>query len=134
MTPAEYNFQVVRGNAGATAGLVFFLTAGDPPQNLAYDNVILSVYNRAGTELILRASLDNGHLVLLDAPTNKFAWVPTTDHTRRIPKGLAPDGLGKASYELEVWNGDTEITYMMGRIEGVGGISDDQDGTNAGDS
>lgn len=135
MTPATHNFDVVRGSSGPTNGLVFSLQAGDPLANIPYEDVRLSVYDKKGNNRLFRATLGNGGIVLLDAPTNQFAWVPTTEHTRLIPKGLGTDELGKAYYELEVWNGEYETVYMIGYIHGIGGVNDDIDGTNSdGDS
>lgn len=132
MTPAVYDFKVVRGASGPTEGLIFKLHANNNGEieNIPYEDVRLSIYNKRGTEKILRASLSEGSIVLLDAVDNSFAWVPTTTDTRLIPRGE-----GKAYYELEVWNGAYESVYMHGYITGIGGVNDDIDGTNSdGDS
>lgn len=127
MTPGTHNFSVVRGTSGPTQGLIFQLLAkdGDAEVPIPYEDIRLSVYDKRGTTLLFRASLSNGGIVVLDELNNHFAWVPTTSQTRTIPKGE-----NKASYELEVWNGEYEIVYMMGYITGIGGVNDDIDGTN----
>lgn len=134
MTPGIHNFSVVRGTSGPHNGLVFQLLAGTPPANLPYEDVRLSIYNRRGSQRFVRATLANGEMVVLDPAINKFAWSPSTQDTRAIPQGIADDGFGKAYYEIEVWNGEYETVYCRGYIEGIGGVNDDIDGTNAGDS
>lgn len=121
MTPATYDFSVVRGSSGPTQGLKFRLKAkdGDDLVNITYENVRLSIYKRK--ELILRVSLDEGSIVETNPSEAELAWVPTTAQTR-----LIPEGENKSHYELEVWNADTEIVYMLGQITGIGGINDDE--------
>lgn len=121
MTPATYDFTIVRGTQGPTQGLVFRLKANDDGDlvNIPFEDVRLSIYKRK--TLLLRATLENGLLVVSDVDEAEITWTPTTDDTRLIPIGA------KAQYELEVWNGDTEIVYMLGTITGLGGINDDED-------
>lgn len=124
MTPLQRDITVVRGNSGPKAGLIFRLQAGDPLEPIPYEDIRLSVYDKRGTTEIVRATLGNGGIVVLDIPTGTLAWSPTADETRAIPKssdGTTP----KATYELEVWNGGQELTYMMGGVIALGGINDD---------
>jgi len=127
MIPATYDFSVVRGTAGPTQGLKFRLKAknGETLENIPFEDVRLSIYQRK--TLLLRATLQNGKLAISDPSQAEILWSPNTVDTRLIPVGA------KATYELEVWNGETEIVYMMGTITGIGGINDDQDGTNSED-
>lgn len=122
MTPATYDFTVVRGTSGPTQGLVVRLKAqdGDSLVNIPYEDVRLSIYKR--TTLILRATLSGGKIVETDIAEAELAWVPTVDDTRLIPVGV-----NKCQYELEVWNAGTQIVYMLGSITGVGGINDDEE-------
>jgi hypothetical protein len=123
MIPAKYDFTVVRGTSGPTQGLTFRLKATDALGNLvniSYEDVRLSIYKRK--DLILRASLNNGQIVVNDIAEAELAWVPTYDDTR-----LIPEGLNKSHYELEVWNAGTQVVYMMGNITGLGGINDDEE-------
>lgn len=120
MTPATYDFDVVRGTAGPTQGITFRLRAKDEGGeyvNIPYEDVRLSIYKR--NTLLLRRAISDGGLVLVDPVTNEMSWRPTAEETRLIPKGP------NASYELEVWNGEAEIVYMLGTINGIGGINDD---------
>lgn len=121
MTPATYDLTIVRGTQGPTQGLVFRLKADDNGTyvNISFDDVRLSIYKRK--TLLIRATLANGLLVVSDPTEAEITWTPTADDTRLIPVGA------KSQYELEVWNGDTEIVYMMGTITGLGGINDDED-------
>jgi hypothetical protein len=122
MTPATYDFTVVRGTSGPTQGLVVRLKAqdGDNLVNIPYEDVRLSIYKR--NTLILRATLSGGKIVETNIGEAELAWVPTTDDTR-----LIPEGVNKSRYELEVWNAGTQIVYMMGSITGLGGINDDEE-------
>jgi hypothetical protein len=124
MNPLQRDITVVRGNSGPKAGIIFRLQAGDPLEPIAYEDIRLSVYDKRGTTEILRATLGNGGIVVLDEPTGTIAWSPTAEESRSIPKssdGVTP----KATYELEVWNAGTELTYMMGGVIAIGGVNDD---------
>lgn len=118
MIPATYNWSIVRGT---TSPFTVRLQAGDPLAAIPFTDVRLSITNLKGTSFIMRPSISDGRLNLLDVNTSEITWIPTPAESRAIPVGI------KAKYELEVWNGDSEIVYMMGTIEGVGGINDDQD-------
>jgi hypothetical protein len=122
MTPATYNFSVVRGTSGPTQGLVVQLKAqsGLSLVNIPYQDVRLSIYDPKGRTLILRASLSGGSLIESDLANAEITWAPTAAQTRLIPIG------DKASYELEVRNAGTEIVYMLGTITGIGGLNDDE--------
>lgn len=127
MIPAKHDFKVWRGTAGASQGLVVRLRATDPdnPNELVpvpWQDVRLSIYR--GKTLIRRLSIldSDPSWYVSDAYGEEFTWAPTAAQTREIPQGK------KASYELEVWNGpDSEVVYMYGAIEGLGGINDDQE-------
>lgn len=123
MIPATYDFTIWRGTAGPTQGLRVQLKAFDTDGvtliNVPYEDVRLSIYKRS--TLIQRLTLTNGRLVESDLANAEITWEATADETRLIPKGA------KATYELEVWNGTTEIVYMTGTITGAGGINDDQE-------
>lgn len=124
MIPASYNFQVMRGTQGPTQGLVFrlrTLVSEGVYENIAYDDIRLSIYDKRGTTLLLRPTISENSIIVVDAPTNTFAWNPTAEETRLIPKGEL-----KAYYELEVWYNDTQIVYMLGYITGLGGSNDDE--------
>lgn len=130
MTPASLDITIIRGNSGVKAGLIFRLEAGDPAEPIPYEDVRLSIYNSRGTDLLLRATLGNGGIVVVDEPTGTFAWSPSTEDTRLVPKASSA-GVAKATYELEVWNAGSELTYLMGNVIALGGVNDDEDGTNS---
>lgn len=121
MTPATYDFSVVRGTSGPTQGLVVRLKAqdGDNLVNIPYEDVRLSIYKRK--DLLLRATLSNGQIVENDIAEAEVAWVPTVDDTRLIPVGA------KARYELEVWNAGAQVVYLLGTVTGIGGLNDDEE-------
>lgn len=124
MIPASYNFKVMRGTQGPTQGLVFrlrTLVSEGVYENIPYDDVRLSIYDKRGTTLLLRPTISNNGIIVVNAPDNTFAWNPTSDDTRLIPKGEQ-----KAYYEIEVWYNDTQIVYMLGYIDGIGGSNDDE--------
>jgi hypothetical protein len=122
MIPATYDFTIWRGTAGPTQGLKVQLKAYDTDGvtlvNIPYQDVRLSIYKRS--TLIQRLTLSGGRLTESDIVNAEIEWAPTNEETRLIPKGA------KATYELEVWNGDTEIVYLTGTITGAGGINDDE--------
>jgi hypothetical protein len=122
MTPATYDFTVVRGTSGPTQGLVFRLKAqsGANLVNIPYEDVRLSIYKR--NTLILRATLSGGKIVETNIGEAELAWVPTVEETRLVPEGVA-----KSRYELEIWNAGTQIVYLLGTITGLGGINDDEE-------
>lgn len=124
ITPATYNFKIVRGTAGPRVGFRFRLrTIVDPDPltygNVPYQDVRLNV--KKGNKLLFVVSVANGRLEETDALTNEFLWAPTQEESRSIPVGAV------ASYEVEVWNGATiEEVFLMGTITGLGGVNDDQ--------
>jgi hypothetical protein len=124
MTPAKYDFKVWRGTAGPTQGIVFRLLTkdeNDVQSVVPYQDVRLSIF-KGNKTLIQRLTLENGRLQETDEYAGEIMWAPTAAETRLVPLG------NKATYEIEVWNGpDTEIVYLYGAIEGLGGINDDQD-------
>jgi len=126
MTPAQYDFSVVRGSAGPTQGLVFRLKAqsGDTLVNIPYDDVVLSIYKgspeKPGAN-ILRASLTNTKLIESNPSEAEITWVPDAEDTRLVPLGE------KSAYEIEVWNGTSEIVYMYGVVTGLLGGNSDED-------
>lgn len=125
MTPATYNFSVMRGTAGQGQGLTLRLKTqvGDDLVNVPFEDVRLSIYKR--NELVLREAVsdNSGRLIVSNAGEAEIMWVPRAEDTRKIPKGVE-----KVDYEVEVWNGpNTEVVYLMGKITGIGGINDDQD-------
>ena len=120
MTPATWDFSVVRGSAGPGQGIKVQLKTKDSAgvlSNIPFDDVRLTIYNRQ--TYVLRATIGNGEIVVTDPVNAEVEWQPTTVETRLIPKGA------KATYELEVRNGASEIVYMVGTITGIGGINDD---------
>lgn len=120
MTPATYDFDVVRGSSGPTQGLVFRLKAKEADgslSNIPFEDIRLSIYRH--NVLIVRFALSDGGLVISDPVENEISWIPTAEETRLIPVGA------KATYELESWNGTSEIVYMIGTITGIGGSNDD---------
>jgi hypothetical protein len=125
MKPATYDFSVVRGSAGPGQGLKVKLKVKDDSDNeinLDFDDVRLSIYKR--NTYLLRCTLANGKMVVTDPTEAEVEWVPTTEDTRKLQAGA------KNIYELEVRNGTYEAIYMIGTINGIGGINDDLDGTN----
>lgn len=125
MTPATYNFDVVRGTAGEGMGLVFRLKAGDGTTNIPYQDVRMSVYQKS--TLLFRLALDNGDESFYESNAGEaeITWKPTAEQTRAIPNS---DKGKVANYEIEVWNGPgTEAVYVLGQISGIGGINDDQE-------
>lgn len=118
MTPGQYDFSVVRGNSGPLAGLVVQLQSSEG-QAIPFVDVRLSIYKR--NDLILRHTVSNGKLLVTDEYAGEITWSPEPSDTRLIPKGA------KATYELEVWNGLDELTYLFGTITGLLGINDDED-------
>lgn len=120
MTPATYDFSVVRGSAGPGQGLKVQLKAKQADGtlvNIIFDDVRLSIFQR--DQELLRVSISDTRMIITDPIEAEVEWQPTTSETRLIPKGT------KAQYELEVRNGADEAVYMIGKITGIGGINDD---------
>jgi hypothetical protein len=120
MTPATFDFSVVRGAAGPGQGLKVQLKtkASDGTlSNIPFDDVRLSIYNRQ--TFLLRLTIGNGEIIVTDPTNAEVEWRPTTVESRLIPKGA------RATYELEVRNGSSEAVYLVGTITGIGGINDD---------
>ena len=127
MTPATYDFDVVRGSSGAFNGLVVRLKTRDENDNLInlqFDDVRLSIYDKAASsatrELLIRATFENGQMQLSDEYDAEVSWVPTAEETRTLKIGE------KNHYELEVRDGTEETVYMLGIINGIGGLNDDE--------
>jgi hypothetical protein len=127
MTPATYNFDVVRGSSGQVNGLTVRLKTQDADGNLinmVFDDVRLSIYDKdvksTTKTLLLRATFENGQMQFSDEYAAEVAWVPTAEETRSLKIGA------KNHYELEVRNGPEEVVYMLGVITGVGGLNDDE--------
>ncbi len=118
MIPATYNWSIVRGT---TAPFVVRLQGGDPLVAIPFDDVRLSISNLSGSTEILRVTISNGRMIVTDPATSEVAWIPEPEESRKIPKGA------KSSYELEVWNGESQLVYIMGTITGIGGINDDDE-------
>lgn len=127
MTPATFNFDVVRGSSGQINGLIVRLKTKDDNDNLIamqFDDVRLSIYDKdvksaSKTRLIL-ATLENGQLVINDEYDAEIGWNPTAEETRLLKLGA------KNHYELEVRHGTEEVVYLLGVINGIGGLNDDE--------
>lgn len=120
MTPATYNFTVVRGTSGPTQGIVFRLkdSSGDP---IEFDDVRLTI-NKKSALLLRVATIDpDDTLTVTDVNSAEITWAPTAEQTRLIPLGA------KATYEVEVRHDGFEVVYMIGTITGIAGINDDED-------
>jgi hypothetical protein len=117
-----YDFDWVRGS---TMPLIVALKVDGTP--IPADDVRLSVYN--GSALAFRMSLaDNAGSgpgkVSNDAGT--YTFTPTEQQTRALKQGKLGQP-GKSSFEIAVRNGRSEIIYLMGTINGIGGINDDEE-------
>ena len=127
MTPATYNFDVVRGSSGQINGLVVRLKtkdANDVLVNMQFDDVRLSIYDKdvksSTKQLLVRATFENGQMQITDEYEGEVSWIPTAEETRLLKIGA------KNHYELEVRNGLEEVVYLLGVITGVGGLNDDE--------
>jgi hypothetical protein len=129
MTPATYDFSVVRGSSGSGQGLKVRLRARDDNGDLVampFDDVRISIYDQpAGKDgdLLIRASIEEGQIIVTDEYSGEVTWEPKAAETRALVVGA------KNFYELEVRIGTDEIVYMMGTITGIGGLNDDETGS-----
>lgn len=115
MIPATYDFTMVRGT---TSPFVFRLQSGDPPEPIPLTDIHISIYNRS-TQLVRKKLSDADGLALTDALSGEYTWTPTPAETRALKEGA------KNSYEVEVWNGSSQLVYLIGTITGLGGLNDD---------
>jgi len=127
MTPATFDFDVVRGSAGPTQGLTLNLRTKNLDNELVpmlFDDVRLSIYDKtvdkADRELLVRATFVDGGIQETDSYQGQVSWIPTTEETRALKIGA------KNHYELEVRTGTDEIIYLLGVITGIGGLNDDE--------
>lgn len=117
-----YDFEWVRGTT--MPFIVSLKINGDP---IPLDDVRLSVYN--GTALAFRLTLADDVGTgpgSVSAVAGVYTFTPTAAQTRLLKQGK-PGQIGKSKYEVEVRDGEDEIVYMMGTINGIGGINDDED-------
>jgi hypothetical protein len=128
MTPATYDFDVVRGSSGQSQGLTVALKTkleDESLVNMEFDDVRLSIYDKKVQSetktLLVRATLENGQMQIVDEYDGQVAWIPTAEETRLLKIGA------KNHYELEVRHGTEEVVYLLGVINGVGGLNDDED-------
>lgn len=133
MTPATYDFDVVRGSSGATQGLIVRLKTKDLNDNIVtmlFDDVRLSIYDKpaksSSKTLLVRASISGdddvgfGALFVTDEYEGEVSWEPHAADTRALKIGA------KNHYELEVRHGTEEVVYLLGTITDVGGLNDDE--------
>ncbi len=116
ITPAQEDVTVVRGT---TDKWVYQFVTGDPEEAIPLDDVRLTFYKSITTP-ILRVTLSGGGFVSDGLTPPSYIWTPTPEQTRLIPK--KENG---CFYELEVWNGPSELVYVMGNVTGIGGGNDD---------
>lgn len=117
-----FDFDWVRGT---TMPLVVTLKVDGTP--IPADDVRLSVYN--GSALAFRLSLaDNAGSGpgKVTNDTGTYTFTPTEQQTRSLKQGKRGQP-GKSAYEIAVRNGRDEKVYIMGAINGIGGINDDEE-------
>jgi hypothetical protein len=114
MKPAVYDLEFVRGSNDPK---VFRFKNGSDAAE--FTDVRLSVIKNE--KLLFRASIGNG-IEISDAGTGEVTFTPTTQQSRLVPKGRL------CRYEIELWNGDAEATWLMGSVTGIGGDNDDKGG------
>jgi hypothetical protein len=119
---AIYDFDWIRGTTSPL--IASFKINGTP---IPVEDIRLSVFN--SKTLAFRLTLaDNAGTgpgtVSADAGT--YTFTPTAEQTRLLKQGKQGQP-GKSSYEIEIRNGTSEIVYMMGTINGIGGINDDEE-------
>lgn len=124
MRPATVNMYFVRGSTEPKVWR-FTLSGSSPVQPLPFDDARLTVAK--GNTVLFRATMaDLDHqIVLTDYTVGEITFYPTAEQTRLVPKtktGATP----KASYELELRSGSIERVYLMGTVEGIGGLNDDE--------
>lgn len=124
MRPAIVNMYFVRGSTDPKIWR-FSLSGTSPATPLPFDDARLTVAK--GNTVLFRATMaDADHqIVLTDYATGEITFTPTAEQTRLVPKtktGATP----KATYELELRTGAIERVYLMGTVEGIGGLNDDE--------
>lgn len=122
MRPAIVDMYFVRGSTDPKIWR-FTLSGTSPAQPLPFDDARLTVAK--GNTVLFRATMEDGEIVLTDYTVGEITFYPTAEQTRLVPKtktGATP----KASYELELRAGSIERVYLMGLVEGIGGLNDDE--------
>jgi hypothetical protein len=121
-----YDFTWVRGT---TSPLTMSFKINDVA--IPYDDVRLSVY--AGAVLAFK-------LTLVDNPgsgpgkvsevggsgSGVITFQPTAAQTRGLLLTKVPGSGGKNTYEVEIRDGSNEDVFIMGTIEAIGGLNDDE--------
>jgi hypothetical protein len=114
---------------GTTAPFVVQMVFDNVPIEL--DDIRLTVFNNNGKDLAFRLTLEDNEGTgepgsVEETDPGVFTFTPTAEQTRSLTKTAS--GLpGKNTYEVEVRNGAHENVYLMGVIQGIGGINDDEE-------
>ena len=121
MRPRSYDIVWVRGT---TEQIKFGFKAGDDA--IPADDVRFTAYNKGGKSLAFRLTLENNMGVSVDsAPDGRYLFSPTAEQTRSLTQTKA-DGVPQNTYEIELRNGASERVYVLGTIDAIGGINDDE--------
>lgn len=122
MRPSVADMYFVRGS---TDPKIWRFKIAETEEPLPFDDARLTVAK--GSTVLFRVTMtgDDPQILLTDYTLGEITFYPTAAQTRLVPKtkaGTTP----KATYELELRTGNIERVYLMGTVEGIGGINDDE--------
>jgi hypothetical protein len=126
---ATYGTLDIKWIRGTTTPFIVGATIDNVP--IVLDDIRLSVWNKGGKQLAFRLTLaDNegtGPGTVHEETPGVFVFEPTAAQTRSLTQTPDDGTPGKNRYEVETRLGAREDVRLMGAIQGIGGINDDEE-------
>lgn len=132
-TYVQKDFEWVRGTTpriGFRFRKLVSAPDAEPPvyEAIPFDDIRFTIFKGAkGGELLTRYTLVDGDIIVTDVDAGQVEWTMRADDTRALNE-TAIGAEGKNRYEVELRNGTDERVFVLGKIAGIGGINDDEQG------